>query len=149
MIGIRSMKDSLQWSFHVLQSAYGIEFSYAGIFTLRLFKENSPRRFIRSFQSRGVPKNKRSILTEMSREQVTNLLLFYFPSDVLIILSHRFVVRDFIFQDDLLEKTNNELQAAEITEKELWVRRLSHSRASSSTWSSCHTYRANCSEWRE
>jgi len=33
---------------------------------------------------------------------------------------NKFVVRDFTFQDDLLEKTNTELQAAEITEKELW-----------------------------
>ena len=34
----------------------------------------------------------------------------------------RFIVRDFVFSEDLIVKQKEELAAADTTEKELWVR---------------------------
>ena len=37
-------------------------------------------------------------------------------------LVYRFIVRDFVYSQDLIEKQKEELAAADTTEKELWVR---------------------------
>ena len=37
------------------------------------------------------------------------------------LFSPRFIVRDFVYSEDLIEKQREELSAADTTEKELWV----------------------------
>ena len=40
-----------------------------------------------------------------------------------LLTSPRFIVREFTFSEDAIERQREELQAADTTEKELWVRR--------------------------
>lgn len=56
----------------------------------------------------------------------------------------RFIVRDFVFSEELIEKQKEELSAADTTEKELWVRQHPEShiaRVGHTDWPSC---RRNC-----
>jgi hypothetical protein len=56
----------------------------------------------------------------MSREQVrTDYHYHLFLSDC---VSDRFIVRDFVYSEDEIAKQREELEMADTTEKELWVR---------------------------
>ena len=56
----------------------------------------------------------------MSREQVrTDYQYHLFLSDC---VCDRFIVRDFVYSEDEIAKQREELEMADTTEKELWVR---------------------------
>ncbi len=54
----------------------------------------------------------------MPREQVRSFLSWSFRC----LIYPRFLVRDFVYSEEEIEKQREELETADVTEKELWVR---------------------------
>jgi hypothetical protein len=54
----------------------------------------------------------------MSREQVWSHAISFGP---LTLFTDRFIVRDFVYSEELLAKQREDLAMADVTEKELWV----------------------------
>ena len=57
----------------------------------------------------------------MQGEQVCVVVIFVTGKVADAACLSRFIVRDFVYSEDLIEKQREELAAADTTEKELWV----------------------------